>query len=123
MLVVEKPEEITRKWLEEIDKTYRPERVIIECNGMYPVSRMEEMDVPDGWGLIQEITTVDASTFDQYIANMKPLFVEMVRNTELVLFNRCKKEMPLAAYRRSVKVVNQSAEIIFEDEDGDQQYF
>ncbi len=120
LLVVEKPEEITRKWLEEIDKTYRPERVIIECNGMYPVSRMEEMDVPDGWGLIQEITTVDASTFDQYIANMKPLFVEMVRNTELVLFNRCKKEMPLAAYRRSVKVVNQSAEIIFEDEDGNE---
>ena len=50
---------------------------------------MEALDVPDGWGLIQEITTVDASTFDVYIANMKSLFVEMVRNADMVLFNRC----------------------------------
>ncbi len=50
--------------------------------------------------------------------NMKSLFMEMVRGADLVIFNRCEKGLPLATFRRSVKVVNQSAEIIFEDEQG-----
>lgn len=119
LLTVDGPEEVTKDWLAGVDLLYNPERVIFECNGMYPVSKMEEMDVPKGWGLVQEITIVDASTFDMYIANMKPLFVEMVRNAELVIFNRCTKDMPLAAYRRNVKVVNQNAEIVFEGADGE----
>ncbi len=119
VVTVDDPEELTREFLQEIEDKYHPERVIFECNGMYPVSRMEALDVPEGWGLIQEITTVDASTFDLYIANMKSLFVEMVRNADMVVFNRCREDMPLAAYRRSVKVVNQGAEIIFEGEDGE----
>lgn len=119
LVTVDDPEDVTPEFLQEIEDKYRPERVIIECNGMYPVSKMEEIDAPKGWGLIQEITTVDASTFDLYIANMKSLFVEMVRNADMVVFNRCTEDMPLASYRRSVKVVNQGAEIIFEGEDGE----
>lgn len=119
VVTVDDPEELTKDFLQEIEDKYHPERVIFECNGMYPVSKMEALDVPEGWGLIQEITTVDASTFDLYIANMKSLFVEMVRNADMVVFNRCREDMPLAAYRRSVKVVNQGAEIIFEGEDGE----
>lgn len=119
VVTVDDPEELTNDFLQEIEDKYHPERVIFECNGMYPVSKMEALEVPEGWGLIQEITTVDASTFDLYIANMKSLFVEMVRNADMVVFNRCTEDMPLAAYRRSVKVVNQGAEIIFEGEDGE----
>lgn len=120
LLTVDSPEELTLEWLESIDREYQPGRVIFECNGMYPVSKMEALEVPEGWGLIQEICTVDASTFDLYLANMKSLFTDMVRNAEMVVFNRCSADMPLASYRRSVKVVNQAAEIIFEDEDGEE---
>ena len=119
IVTVEDPEELTKEFLQEVEDKYHPERVIFECNGMYPVSKMEALNVPDGWGLIQEITTVDASTFDVYIANMKSLFVEMVRNADMVLFNRCTEDMPLAGYRRSVKVVNQGAQIIFEGAEGE----
>lgn len=120
LVTVDDPEELTAEYLEEIDKKYDPERVIFECNGMYPVSKMEALDAPAGWGIIQEICTVDASTFNLYLANMKSLFTDMVRNAEMVVFNRCTPDMPLASYRRSVKVVNQAAELIFEDEDGDE---
>lgn len=119
VVTVDDPEELAKDFLQEIEDKYHPDRVIFECNGMYPVSKMEALDVPEGWGLIQKITTVDASTFDLYIANMKSLFVEMVRNADMVIFNRCTEDMPLAAYRRSVKVVNQGAEIIFEGKDGE----
>ena len=53
-------------------------------------------------------------TFQMYLTNLKPLFVEMVRGAEMVLFNRCKDIKPLAGYRRSVKVVSPQAEVIFE---------
>ena len=37
----------------------------------------------------------------------------------MVVFNRCKPEDPLPSYRRGIKVANQRAEIIFEDEEGE----
>ena len=119
LMTVDSPEKITKAFLNGIDILYNPERVIFECNGMYPVSKMEAIEVPDGWGLVQEITIIDATTFDMYVTNMKSLFADMVRNAELVIFNRCTEDMPLAKYRRNVKAVNQGAEIIFEGPDGE----
>ena len=60
LLTVDDPEDLTTEWLSRLDRTYHPERVIIECNGMYPVSRIESMDAPPGWGLVQKLVTVDA---------------------------------------------------------------
>jgi hypothetical protein len=112
-------EELTEQKLQELELQYNPERVIIEYNGMWKVSDFESMRLPDGWGITQKLTMVDAETFDVYMANMKPLFVEMVRDADLVLFNRCQEIAPLAGYRRSVKVVSPQAEVIFENEDGE----
>lgn len=116
---VDAPEDLTEEWLAELDVKYRPERVVVEYNGMWKVSDFESLKLPEGWGIEQKITMVDASTFQIYLANMKPLFVEMVRNSEMVLFNRCTDIKPLAGYRRSVKVVSPQAEVIFEDENGE----
>ena len=77
------------------------------------------MEKPAGWGIEQQITCVDASTFQMYMANMKSIFMDMVRGSDMVVFNRCKKEDPLATYRRGIKVANQRAEVIFEDEEGE----
>ncbi len=116
---IDSQEELTEEFLAELDVKYRPERVVIEYNGMWKVSDFEKMNLPEGWGIEQKLTTVDASTFQMYLTNLKPLFVEMVRGAELVLFNRCTDLKPLAGYRRSVKVVSPQAEVIFEDENGE----
>ena len=116
---VEDKEDLTEEWLEEMNKKHEPERVVIEYNGMWQVSEFEKMKLPAGWAIEQKITTVDASTFQMYLTNLKPLFVEMVKGAELVLFNRCEDKKPLAGYRRSVKVVSPQAEVIFEDEKGE----
>lgn len=116
---LEDQEDLTEEWLEEMDRKHEPERVVIEYNGMWKVSDFENMKLPEGWAIEQKLTTVDASTFQMYLANLKPLFVEMVRDAELVLFNRCEDIKPLAGYRRSVKVVSPQAEVIFEDENGE----
>lgn len=93
---VDSQEELTEDLLAELDVKYRPERVVIEYNGMWKVSDFEKMKLPEGWGIEQKLTTVDASTFQMYLTNLKPLFVEMVRDAELVLFNRCMDLKPLA---------------------------
>ena len=116
---VEEQEDLTEEWLEEMNKKHEPERVVVEYNGMWKVSDFENLKLPDGWEIEQKLTTVDASTFQMYLTNLKPLFVEMVRDAELVLFNRCEDINPLAGYRRSVKVVSPQAEVIFEDENGE----
>ena len=116
---VEDQEDLTEEWLEEMNKKHEPERVVVEYNGMWKVSDFENLKLPDGWEIEQKLTTVDASTFQMYLTNLKPLFVEMVRDAELVLFNRCEDIKPLAGYRRSVKVVSPQAEVIFEDENGE----
>ena len=116
---VEDQEDLTEEYLEELNRKHEPERVVIEYNGMWKVSDFESMKLPEGWAIEQKLTTVDASTFQMYLTNLKPLFVEMVRGAELVLFNRCEDLKPLPGYRRSVKVVSPQAEVIFEDEQGE----
>lgn len=117
--IIEKEEDLTPERLMAMDIIHQPERVIIEYNGMWLVSKFEQMKLPEGWGIEQEITCVDASTFQMYMNNMKSIFMDMARNADMVVFNRCKREDSLPSYRRSIKVVNQRAEVIFEDEEGE----
>ena len=117
--VIEKEEDLTTERLEAMEIIHQPDRVVIEYNGMWLVSRFYDMKLPFGWGVEQQMTCVDGSTFQVYMANMKSIFMDMVKYTDMVVFNRCKREDPLANYRRSIKVSNQSAEVIFEDEEGE----
>ncbi|MCI5902666.1 MAG: GTPase [Blautia sp.] len=117
--VLEKEEDLTEERLSAMDIIHQPERVVIEYNGMWLVSRFRQLRLPQGWGIEQEITCVDAGTYQIYMANMKSLFMDMVRESDMVVFNRCSREDPLPSYRRAIKVANQRAEIIFEDEEGE----
>ena len=100
----------------ELDKKYHPERIIIEYNGMW---NFKNFKLPQHWGLEQQITCVDASTFPMYYTNMKSLLAEIVRNSEMIIFNRCDGVADLNVYKRNIKAVNQKAEVIFEDSNGE----
>ena len=115
--VLEEEEEFTTEKLSALEKAYRPERIIIEYNGMW---NFKEMKLPKNWTVEQQITTIDASTFPMYFTNMKSLLAEMLRRSEMIIFNRCdglKEE--LATYKRNIKAINQQADIIFEDANGE----
>lgn len=117
--VIEEPEDFTTESLQYLERRYHPDRVLLEYNPLWSVAKLEQMRMPNGWGIVQHIVTVDASTFQVYMNNMKSLFVEMIRNAELVIFNRADTSQPLPTFRRSVKVVNPAAQIVFEDEEGE----
>jgi len=117
--IVEDQEHFNEGFLQKLEEIYQPGRVLIEYNGMWQTGRLHQMELPEGWEIVQQITTIDASTCQVYMNNMKSLFMDMVRDSELVIFNRCTPELPLASFRRNIKAVNQRSEIIFEDETGE----
>lgn len=100
----------------EMEKKYKPERIIIEYNGMW---NYKNMKLPFHWTVEQQITIIDASTFPMYFTNMKSLLAEMLRKSEMIIFNRCDDVEDLSVYKRNVKAINQQAEIIFEDSEGE----
>lgn len=114
--VIENEEDFNTNTLVELEKKYKPERIIIEYNGMW---NFKNMKLPWHWNVEQQITTIDASTFPTYYTNMKSLLAEMIRKSEMIIFNRCDGIEDLASYKRNVKAINQQAEIIFEDKDGE----
>lgn len=116
--LIENEEDFTPEKLSELDKKHKPGRVIIEFNGMW---NCKNIKLPWYWNIEQQITTIDASSFAMFYSNMKSLLNEMIKKSELIIFNRCDgiEEKTLSSYRRNVKAVNQKAEIVFEDSNGE----
>ncbi|MBO6208461.1 MAG: GTPase [Lachnospiraceae bacterium] len=115
--VLEDEEDFDAVRLVELEKKYNAERIIIEYNGMW---NMKDLVLPFHWNLEQQITCIDASTFPTYYNNMKSMVAEMVRKSELIIFNRCDTVMDnLASYRRNIKAVNASADVVFENAEGE----
>ena len=62
---------------------------------------------------------MDAGTFDLYMQNMKSLFMDMVQDSDLVIFNRCVEGTKAASYKRNIRAVNPRAQVEFEKEGGE----
>ena len=117
MVVLEK-EDLTEEKLKELDKQYDPWIVIVEYNGMWDPALLMGTAKPFGWQIYQSITLVNAETFGVQWANMKSIMAEMVKNVDMVIFNRCTDDTPKAKFRRTIKAVNRRAQIVYEREDG-----
>ena len=113
---IEDEEDFNPDALVALDAKHNPERILVEYNGMW---NYKNMRLPIMWNLEQQITVIDASSFELYFSNMKSLLAEQIRNSDLILFNRCDGIEDLASYKRNVKAINQKADIIFEDKDGE----
>ena len=84
---LEKPEELTSQQLSGWQKQYHIQRVVLEYNGMWPMEKLFSA-MPRSWVLYQNFLFVDAGTFLQYNANMRPLVVDKIQACQLVVFNR-----------------------------------
>lgn len=114
--LIEKEEDFNPNRLLELEKKYKPERIIVEYNGMW---NFKNMKLPWHWKIEQQITTIDGSTFQTYYTNMRSLLAEMIRNSEMIIMNRCDGIQDLSSYKRNIKAVNPRADIIFEDANGE----
>ena len=104
--------------LKELDKQYKPERILIEYNGTWSC---KEIILPSNWEMQQQLITADGTTFETYFANMRVLFADMIRTSELLIMNRCDglETQKLTGFKRSIKSINPAIEVVFEDAEGE----
>ncbi len=115
---VDSEEEFTADFQKDCDMSMKPDQVFIEYNGTWEAAKIMEMPLPKDWQIVQVLTTIDASTYELYLQNMRPMMMEQVFASDVVIFNRCNDETPKGKFRRTVKAYNRKAQIVYEREDG-----
>lgn len=118
MVMIEEEEEFTAEKLKELQRSYQPEQVFIEYNGTWQMATFLEMDLPQDWILVQALATVDATTFEMYLTNMRAMIMEQLFAADVVILNRCDDDTPKGKFRRAIKAVNRKAQIAYERADG-----
>ena len=114
---MEEEEGVSEKNLQALDKKHKPERIIIEYNGMW---NFKNLKLPWYFKLEQQITIINGVTFPMYYTNMRSLLAEQIRNSEMIVMNRCDDVRDeLSAYKRNIKAVNPTADVILEDSKGE----
>lgn len=113
---------LTPEFLEECQKKYKPDRVMVECNGMWNMEEVLCVPLPKKWVFVQVIALADAQTFDNYLSNMRSIMMSMLSQVDMVIFNRCDRNTKKNALRRNIKVFNQKAQIMYEYLQGEEEF-
>ncbi len=115
---IEDEDDVTNDRLKGFDKEVRPNRVIIEANGMWDVDELIDA-FPDHWQIAEVITPIDSTTFEMYLSNMKMMMTNQYKYSDLVVFNRCLPEHDRAMFKRMVRAVNRRAQVLYETPEGE----
>ncbi len=118
LVMIEKEEDFTSENLKKIQDEYKPEQVFIEYNGTWGMDTILEADLPKYWTIVQALATVDATTFEMYLGNMRAMIMEQLFAADVVIFNRCDDSTDKGKFRRNVKALNRKAQLVYEREDG-----
>ena len=114
---IESPDRLTPNILKRVEQKYDPDRILVEYNGMWKLDDLIAA-FPARWELYQIVTTVDASTFELYSANMGPMMFEHITTADLVVFNRCTDALKEILYQKNIRAMNPRATIYLDDVDG-----
>ena len=118
LVTVEEEEDFTPAKLQEIQDTYQPEQIFIEYNGTWGMDKLLEAKMPEGWVIVQSLATVDSTTYDLYMNNMRAMMQEQVFSSDVVIFNRTDDDTDRGHLRRTIKNINRKAQIVYERKDG-----
>ncbi len=119
MMTINSLEEMTPRHLKHMERRFKPDQIVIEYNGMWPLAGLEVEHFPKNWILYQIVLTVDANTFELYAANMPQQTSEKLMNADMILFNRVTEQTAASLRKRNIKMLNRRAEIYLEYEDGE----
>ena len=118
---IDDPEDLTEEILENFQKKYKAERVIVELNGMQQVGDLYSI-FPENWLIYQEVMFADATTFPMYNANMRSLVVDKVGGCEMIVFNRVSEDTDIMELHKIVRAINRRCDIAYEQPDGTVEY-
>lgn len=85
---------------------------------MWNLTDLLSVKYPRSWELQGVYSTVDGTTLDMYLTNMRNMLMEQLTESELIVVNRCAPQVDRSGFRRALKVQNPMAQLIFEDLEG-----
>ncbi len=114
---------ITPKYLTNLEKKYKIERVMVEYNGMWPIDELFR-NIPRNWMVYQEMMVADSNTFISYNANMRQQMVDKLQGAEMIIFNRPERltQENKDEIHRIVRGVSRKAQIAYDYMDGSVEY-
>lgn len=118
---IEEESSLTPANLAALQKKHRATRVLVEYNGMWMLDSLYQ-NMPEEWSIYQEFLFVDARTFLNYNANMRPLVVDKFKSCELVVFNRADDTTDKLMFHKIVRATSRRANIAFEYPNGKVEY-
>lgn len=113
------PDVFTQDYCEEITKAIRPAQIIIEFNGMWNLKEFLQKDFPKNWGLAGIYSVVNGEDLELVMNNMRNLFMSQHTESDLIVINRCRKDLNRQQFRKAIKLQNPVAQLIFESVTGE----
>ncbi len=108
---------VTTRDLEVLDQKYKPQRVVVELNGMQ-LAETFFSKMPRDWQVAQEVMFADSRTILSYNANMRELVVDKLTGAEMVVFNRMEKNGDIMPFHKLARAVNRRIDIVYDYPDG-----
>ncbi len=102
------------KLIEKLIKQENPDRLVIEMNGMWDLSKLQFPRIIE---IVQLITFIDGSTFSVYFNNMRQKFNDIIKKSHIVCFTKVASSDVLAPYQTALKLINNNCEYMIMDED------
>ncbi len=109
---IEREQDLTPELLADYDHDHCVDRVLVEYNGMWPLSTLYAA-LPRNWGIYQQLLFADANTALLYNANMRQLTVDKLQDADTVIFNRA-EQADREALHKLVRGISRRAQIAFE---------
>ncbi|MBP3383887.1 MAG: hypothetical protein J6M22_00305, partial [Firmicutes bacterium] len=97
---------------------YDPAQILVEYNGMWDMDVLFDSGMPEDWFVGGVYSTVNADTAELYIQNMRKVFLDPLRESNLIIVNRCDEDTDRQRYRRLFKMMNPQVQVAFEKKDG-----
>ena len=98
------------KKIDKMLEEYNPDRVVIEMNGMWEVSKLQ---FPKRLDIMQVIYFIDTNTFSTYFNNMRQQMTNMIQKSHVVAFINCKDKVEqLEPYKSALRMINSNAQFM-----------
>lgn len=117
VIYLERIEDLTLEKMQELERDYHFDRIIMECNGLQNEAKyLKEHGLINNWEIAEILTTVDASSFRSQLLNLRQFMYDHLKISEVAIFNRFKDMDDHLFIRNNLKAINPHIQIIFEDE-------
>ena len=107
-------EDFDYKKIDKMIKEYQPDRIVIEMNGMWELSKLQ---FPKSIDILQVIYFIDANTFSTYFNNMRQKMSDTIQKSHVVTFINCRDKIKqLEPYKGALKMINSKAKFMILNE-------